>query len=143
MKKLLLQIYVNFIRSIKAVFVNIIHLKPLPKQISKKKIGFLAITFNTKEDHIKFNETRKTLGPLTLGQLTGNSNIANDKIIYSKNRLTKTNIEISRELNLLKKDGKIDEIRFRNSCIQYKRGNNDFVPVSTLDQLINLKCQIE
>lgn len=122
-----------------SAIINHYSFETVPKHFPGKKRGFVVISFATKNDQIFFNSKRKLSGPTTIAQLTG-KNLENDKLLHCSSRLTKENAEISRELNLLKSDGKINGIRFRNSCIQYQEVEGSrFISVNTIEQLNHLK----
>lgn len=106
---------------------------------TKGKNGYLIIKFVDKLFQIHFIQTTLTNGFPIISQIVADLSKDNS-IIRCYGRLTKTNMDIHRELRQLKENKIIEQIRYRNCCFQYKKFNDiNYYSLKSLIELNSIK----
>lgn len=108
---------------------------PIKDKHGTPKGSFMNMEFATKEDHIEFLKKVYAKGDAPTDP-SGASTSSPVKDYRISRRLTYENRQVSNELQRLKANGHIADIRYRHCCYEFKLPNADnYIPAPSIEEL--------
>lgn len=108
------------------------------------KMGFLVISFYSKNAQIQFNMNRKAKGPMYVKQIftEASDEIGNTKLVF-KFKLIKAYRALNYDLNNLRNNNIIKSFKYRNGRFTLTTNTDDIVTVAASEEIANYKLALE